>query len=214
MNKVEFIYNNDKYFIQCNNEDKMKDIIDKYLIKIGKNKKNIYFLYNGQIINEELTFNKCSNSLDRSRNNMSLLVLEGQESNEGLKYLIKSNNIICPECNEYACISINNFKITIWGCKCGHETKDLQLDEFLKTQYKDLSKIKCEKCGKLKSDINENKFYTCYTCDLNLCPGCKDTHIQSHNINDYEENPFYCKLHFDKYEYYCCDCKKDICTLC
>ena len=27
MNKVEFTYNDDKYFVQCNAEDKIKDVI-------------------------------------------------------------------------------------------------------------------------------------------------------------------------------------------
>ena len=49
MNKVDFTYNDDKYFVQCNNDDKMKDIIDKFLNKAGKNRRNIVFLYNGLI---------------------------------------------------------------------------------------------------------------------------------------------------------------------
>ena len=54
MNKVDFIYNDNNYFIQCNNEDKMGDILTKFANKAGKNIKNFFFLYNGQIINEEL----------------------------------------------------------------------------------------------------------------------------------------------------------------
>ena len=50
MNKVDFTYNDDKYFVQCNNDDKMKDIIDKFLNKAGKNRRNIVFLYNGLIL--------------------------------------------------------------------------------------------------------------------------------------------------------------------
>ena len=51
MNKVDFTYNDDKYFVQCNYEDKMRDIIDKFLSKAGKNRKNVVFIYNGQLIN-------------------------------------------------------------------------------------------------------------------------------------------------------------------
>ena len=36
MNKVDFIYNDNKYFIQCNNEDKMGDILTKFANKAGK----------------------------------------------------------------------------------------------------------------------------------------------------------------------------------
>ena len=52
MNKVDFFYNDHNYFIQCNNDDKMKEIISKFIEKSKKERKNLYFLYNGQIINE------------------------------------------------------------------------------------------------------------------------------------------------------------------
>jgi len=58
----------------------MKDIIKKFLNKCNANKKCLYFLYNGQIINGDLTLSKCANSLDRSRNYMNVLVLESQDS--------------------------------------------------------------------------------------------------------------------------------------
>lgn len=83
----------------------MKDIIDKFLNEAGKNGKNIFFIYNGQIINEELIFKKCTNSLDRGRNYMNVLVLEGQGSNDENNF-IKSNYIISPECYENAYITI------------------------------------------------------------------------------------------------------------
>ena len=38
MNKVEFSFNDIKFFVQCNNDDKMKDIIAKFLNKSGQTK--------------------------------------------------------------------------------------------------------------------------------------------------------------------------------
>ena len=101
----------------------MKDIINKFLNKAGKNRKNVFFIYNGQIINEELIFKKCANSLDKSRNYMNVFVLEGQGSNDE-NNIMKTNYIICPEYYENAYITINDFKKEISGCKGGHETKD------------------------------------------------------------------------------------------
>ena len=43
MNKVDFIYNDNKYFIQCNNEDKMGDILTKFANKAGKNINKFFF---------------------------------------------------------------------------------------------------------------------------------------------------------------------------
>ena len=216
MNRVNFNYNDDTFIIQCNNDDKMKDIISKFFNKLGNNKRNIFFLYNGQIINEELTFDKCANSLDRSRNCINVVVLEGQKRDDESKTVIKSDYIICPICNENAYLSIKDFKINIYGCKSGHKTENLQINELQKTQYIDQSKIKCDMCNSLISEINENKFFTCYICKCNLCPSCKDIHEESHksNIKSYEENQFNCNVHFEKYSCYCDECKIDICSLC
>ena len=217
MNKVDFTYNDDKFFVQCNNEDKMKDIISKFLSKCGKERKNIVFLYNGLIINEELAFNQCCNRLDRSRNYMNVLVVEGQSSVDEVINLIKSNYIICPQCKENAFLTIKNFKLCIKGCKQGHETKDLELKELEKTQLIDQSKIFCDNCHHTtKSETSNNKFFFCNHCKQNLCPKCKDKHDRTHLdfIKDYEDNQFFCKQHFVEYAYYCNECKKDLCPSC
>ena len=159
MYKVDFNYNDDSYIIQCNKFDKMKDAINKFLTKSNKNKNNLYFLYNGQIINEELNINKCANSLDRSKQYLNVLVLEGQSSENDINNFIKSDYIICPICNENALISIKDFKITIYGCKNEHKTENIQINEFGKTQFIDISKIKCSKCQTLKSETYKNLFY-------------------------------------------------------
>ena len=164
MYKVDFNYNDEKFIIQSNDGEKMKEAINKFLNKICKNKKNLYFLYNGQIINEELNISKCANSLDKSRHYMNILVIEGQGSGEEKNNLIKSKYIICPICNENAYISIKDFKITIYGCKNGHKTENLQIKEFGKTQYIDQSKIKCGECETLKNETDENIFFVCQTC--------------------------------------------------
>ena len=102
MTKAEFSYNDSNYIIQCKNDDKMKDIIGKFLEKSQKERKNLFFIYNGQIINEKLEFNQCANRLDKSRNYMNILVIDIQSLNEDSNHLKKVNYIICPECHENA----------------------------------------------------------------------------------------------------------------
>ena len=213
MAQVDFNYNNENTIIQCNDDDTMKSIINKYLIKCDKTNQNLYFLYNGQILNEELTFNKCANNLDRSRKKINLIVLESQGEYDDSQ-MKKSKYIICPQCKEHANIYIDNFKIKIYGCKGEHESDELQLHEFEKTQDIDQSKIVCDKCSKLKSEVVDNIFFTCLSCKINLCPNCKESHDKSHCIVDYEQKMFYCDVHFKPYVYYCKDCKKDKCALC
>ena len=165
------------------------------------------------MINEDLPFNQCANRLDRSRNYMNVIVVEGQSSNDESVKLKKSNYVICPQCKENAFLSIRDFKLSITGCKSKHKTEDLELKEFENTQFIDQSKISCDICNNLK---NDNQFFECLKCQQNLCLSCYGEHDKSHNecIKNYEETQFYCKLHFKEYEFYCTDCKKDLCTLC
>ena len=45
MAKVEFIFNDIRTLIQCNEDAKINDIFNKYAIKIKKNINDIYIVY-------------------------------------------------------------------------------------------------------------------------------------------------------------------------
>ena len=95
MAEVEFIYNGGNINIHCNKNDKMKEIFEKFINKVQIDRNRIYYLYNGELINEELTFDKIVN--DKNINKIKILVyLINEELNKN--NLVKSNKIICPEC--------------------------------------------------------------------------------------------------------------------
>ena len=52
MAEIIFNYEGINTTIQCKVNDKMKDIINKFLVKINGNKNNLCFLYNGNKINK------------------------------------------------------------------------------------------------------------------------------------------------------------------
>ena len=141
MVEVTFNYDGIDTKIQCNINDKMIDIIYKFLIKIGKNDNdnNLLYIYGANIINYELTFIQLANECDKIRNKMNILVYNGndKEKKETLK------NIICPECGEYILINIENFKINLYGCKNDHKLNNILINKFENIQKLALSKIKC-----------------------------------------------------------------------
>ena len=97
MSTAEFIYKGGKTDIQCQEEDKIEDIIQKFCTKIGKRIEEMYYLYGGSIIDKNLKFINLINSEDKLRNKISILVNDDEsmdESNE--QYLKKSKYIICP----------------------------------------------------------------------------------------------------------------------
>ena len=89
------------------------------------------------------------------------------------------------------------------------------IKEFEDTQYIDLSNIKCGECKtNNKSISNNNEFYICLNCKINLCPLCKTNHSKSHNIINYDQKDYICEIHNEIYNSYCKTCHKNLCVLC
>ena len=142
MAEVEFIYNGIKTVIQCNINEKMKDICQRFKDKVNiDNNMNIFYSYNGKPgINEELTFEEISNREDKRRNKMSILVYDNQAealviNKEDKK---KSKNIICPECKEKIKMEIKDYKINLYDCINKHKIDNILLNEFEETQIIDI----------------------------------------------------------------------------
>ena len=123
----------------------MKDIIDKFVSKADKKENNLYYLYNGNNINFDLTFDKQANEFDKNRKIMNIIV---SNNDKNKNYEIISKDIICPKCKENALIDINNFKIKLSGCKNNHIKNNILLNEFDNYQKIDLSKTICDICNK------------------------------------------------------------------
>ena len=111
MATIEFIYKSAKTPIQCNIEDKISNAIEKFLTKAQQNKDEIIFIYNGNKLDEELTFTEAANNLDKISNLMKVVAYDKISDEEKISPLKKSKYIICPECQENSRISIKNFQI-------------------------------------------------------------------------------------------------------
>ena len=145
---------------------------------------------------------------------MSILVFENEielKKND----IIKSGNIICPECKENIKMDIINYKINIYECKNKHKMENILLDEFEETQNIDRLNILCDICQKNNKSISYNNiFYKCLTCGNNICPLCKSNHDNTHNIINYDDKYYICSEHNENYVSYCEECKINLCTLC
>jgi len=215
MAQIDFLYNGTITTIQCNINDKFKDIINNYILKTGNNLNKVYYLYSGQKIdNYELTFNDISNDIDKKRKKMNIQIINDVNINDN-NINIKSKQIICPECGEDIRIKFNEFKINLYECKNRHNINDILLDEFESTQYIDESKIICDECKRNNKNKSYNKiFYRCNKCKMNICPICKSKHNKEHNIINYDEKNYICEMHNELYSSYCNTCKKDMCIIC
>ena len=134
--------------IQCSQEDKIKDICQKYTTKIDININSLLFLYGGNQINMELKFKEQASSMDINNNEMNVLV-----------YRIENEEFTCPHCNnkikintekiDNIILSNKNIKDTINGIKCN-------LDNIIKLSTNDNISIQLKNINVLLKDLNED----------------------------------------------------------
>jgi len=211
-------YNGVNTTMQCRKDEKLKDIFKNFIFKTSAEDKILIYMYNGNTIqNEELTFNEIANSEDKERNEMNILVVEGLDhpAPHTQDHIIKSKNIICPECKEDIKIKIEDYVINLYECKNKHDIDNIFLNEFDSTQNLDISKIICQNCGKYnKLNVHNNIFYKCNSCKKDLCPICYSNHDKNHNIINYDDKNYICEQHNKLYLAYCDNCKQNICLYC
>ena len=144
---VEAIFNYEgiNTIIQCEMNEKMKNIINRFLIKLEKKENNLYYLYNGAQINYELTFNEQANDIDKNRKKMNIIVTKSEDAQNIIKEII-SKDIICPECKENSLINFENFHAYFHDCKNNHNINKT-LNEFEDSQKINLNKRVCNICN-------------------------------------------------------------------
>ena len=214
MAEAIFNYEGINTTIQCEINEKMKDIINRFLIKLEKKENNLYYLYNGTQINYELTFNEQANDIDKNRKQINIIVTKSEDAQNIIKEIV-SKDIICPECKENSLINFENFHAYFHDCKNNHNIMET-LNEYEKSQKINLNKIVCNICNiNNKGNTHNNEFYICNTCNINICPLCKTKHDKNHNIINYDDKNYICRKHKDeKFIKYCKICKIDICMIC
>ena len=168
MSKIIFIFNSIPTTIQCNEDDLMQNICQRFANKINIQLNNLFFLYDGKEINLHFTFNEQAKENDRQEGKMNILVYSNIDDNKNKK-ILKNKEIICPICGETCLFNIKDYKITLYDCKNNHKYNNILLDEYENIQNIDLSKIICNIC-KNTNIINtyNNEFYKCLSCDINI----------------------------------------------
>ena len=210
---VNFSYKKKKTIIQSNPKEKMKKIFEQFTTKSLSDINKLNFWYMGRIIFDKIEIDQYLNFDGQKRKEMNILVTEKKDKYS--ESIIKSKQIICPICGEFAKFNVKNYKMSIYGCKYNHKLNDMNLEEFQNSQLIDISKIICDKCkDKNKYNTFRNEFHHCFSCNMNLCPLCKSNHDKKHNIINYDNINYYCSKHCEKYSYYCKKCKKSVCDEC
>ena len=142
--KVTFIYDCNNIIIQCRKEEKMKNICERCSTKLGINLNLLIFLYGGQQIDNQLTFNEVSPNEDE----IQVLVVKSEQ-----------DELICPKCGGNIIVStkkideivnnMNNIKETISGIK-------IIIDNIIKTSMQNIMNIQLKNVNLLLNNVNED----------------------------------------------------------
>ena len=144
---VTFSYEGQNIIFKCNKNEKMKDLFKQFIKKTQINNNSIFFLYKGNLIDEEL---EIKNIIEKEDSNIMKIIVNNKNEQNKNNNIIKSKDIICPECKEKTMIKIKNYVIELYNCKNGHNINNILLDEYEKTQQLDISELTCDKCQKIK----------------------------------------------------------------
>ena len=207
MAEVIFNYNGMNTTIQCSMEEKMKDICEKFSIKMQEDINKLLFIYGGGIIDKELKYEEIGNEIDRKNKKMRILVYDNTTNiiNEKER-MIESKDVICPKCGEICMIDFREYKVILEKCKNNHENR-IKMEEYENTQKIDENKIICKICKiNNKSKAYNNKFYVCGTCQKEICLLCREKHNKDHIIIDYDNKNYICNKHNELYSAYCEKC--------
>ena len=98
-NNVIFTFDGRDIEIQCSNDDKMRDVCQKFAVKAETNINSLIFLYGGNQVNMNLSLEAQASSIDKKNNEMKILVYRKENEDE----------LTCPKCGEK--ISLNPEKI-------------------------------------------------------------------------------------------------------
>ena len=145
---VIFTLDGSNLTIQCSKTDKMRDICQRFAIKAEKNINSVLFLYGGNQINFDLTFEAQATSLDKSNNAMKVLA-----------YKNESDGFACPKCGEKIHLntekideiisSLNNIKDTINGIK-------FNIENLIKISVVNTIHIQLKNINVLLNTVNED----------------------------------------------------------
>ena len=160
MSKVIFTFEGIDSIIQCTKKELMKDICQKFANKIKEqNMNSLIFLYGGNLLNFNISFEQQTNMIDKERNQMNVLVYK-IDINEYVNLKYGDNIKINKEKINEIKLSINNLKDSINGIK-------LNINNIIKTSKDNSVNIQLKNINLILSALNDDiKNITENLCNL------------------------------------------------
>ena len=207
MVEIELKYKDESIFLQCDENDILKNILEKSNKEKLPDISSLHFLYSGNIIDINFSFSQLATKIDKERKKMSILVYDSKKKNDES---FISPNPICGTCGQNVKIKLIDYKVVIYPCVNGHKDKILFLKDY--EQFQNLfflKKLKCDICQE-----NDIKYFYCYNCKNKFCSSCKEKHQSDHSIINYDSINYICQEHKEPFNSYSKKSFKNLCPLC
>ena len=168
---------------------------------------------------------KVNNGINKSANNNSFISKDSNK--QSLNRLSESNiefddtknkDLRCLNCYLIPFLTLDSSSRAIdINCNFGHGKK-INLDEYLQCGYNNnFINLACSKCKTQISRVEMKNYIYCKECSEILCNKClikHDNMYSEHHMVNLEKYDTTCILHNETYDYFCLDCKKNICQYC
>lgn len=205
---VTFTYQNKSIKVQCNPDEELNKMYEKFTNKLNDGSKADHYIYNYEN-------NKLGHIGTIGKNKY----LAGKKDiNIGVQKKLRI--IKCQRCKCNDCIvNLNDYLISFYGCKYGHSYTTIY-DEYINIQKIDMQELRCSNSGCPNTQQNYTLgFDKCLTCSKLVQRSkyyCR-THLPDHENHihvKFDKKNYFCEDHFKPFIKYCFTHKKNLCEDC
>ena len=206
MSIAKFTYKGETIKIEFNQEDKMRDIFEKFAKKEGGNIDidSLIFLCDGNQLDLDSKFiSKYSQEMNIVVYDQSTIMIKTKERKE----------IICQKCKEKCKIIISEHKKEFHNGNKKPEENNIILDGNNNAQNIEESNTIRNICN-IENNSDNKKCYICLICKENIYLSCESKNDFEDKIKDYVIKNYLCRNHNKNYNSYCNVCKINLCSDC
>ena len=160
MSQILFIYNGKEIVEKCQKEEKLSEIIQRFIISTQANNVNLVFVYNGKVISDkELSFYEIANYFDKKNNSITMLVYDKENDNKNEFPIIENNIQNENSINIFEKLEKLQEQINRLENKenvLNEKQKNILIEEIEQKLNNNKTKEKEEKNKELEIKINEN----------------------------------------------------------
>ena len=133
MFEISFYFNDLITKIPCERNELINNICKKFSELNKIELKNYYFLYEGELVKNNITFNQLASKEDKATGKINIIVCKcndriGIQNNNNIKV---NENIICPKFPEKCFISIKDYKMEFYRYKNNHKIFNLLFNDII-----------------------------------------------------------------------------------